>query len=200
MASFDIAYVLTHNSERGYANHKSDAGGETWNGIARRYHPDWSGWLILDKYKDKDNLPLSVVDKLKPLEKEFYLVNFWWPISGPFIEDQEVANLLYDIAVNGGTERAARYLQHNLNLLNRRGRDYPDIVVDEDIGPKTLKALNAHLDKRGRNLIMLSIASSMIEHWKKRAFDIESQEDFLNGILNRWKNNIVGLFRRNTNA
>ena len=56
MASFSnsLAVVLKH--EGGY-NRATSGSGETYRGIDRRYHPNWSGWAIIDKYKSKNGIP-----------------------------------------------------------------------------------------------------------------------------------------------
>jgi len=41
--------------EGGYNFYKEDKGGETYKGIARNFHPEWEGWKIIDKYKNKIN-------------------------------------------------------------------------------------------------------------------------------------------------
>jgi type VI secretion system secreted protein VgrG len=39
--NFLKAFNTTMTFEGGYANDPDDAGGETYMGISRRYHPDW---------------------------------------------------------------------------------------------------------------------------------------------------------------
>ena len=45
------AIKKTLKYEGGYVNDKDDRGGETYRGVSRRYHPNWSGWKIVDEYK-----------------------------------------------------------------------------------------------------------------------------------------------------
>ena len=59
-----------------------------------------------------------------------------------------IARELMDTGVNQGTKRAALYLQRSLNVLNDRGRLYRDIMADGDIGPTTIRTLNAYLRHR----------------------------------------------------
>ncbi len=61
----------------------------------------------------------------------------------------KLATELFDTGINMGVGTAAGFLQRALNALNRNGRDYPDLAVDNDIGPVTLAALQALLRKRG---------------------------------------------------
>ena len=39
-----VVYVFTYAWEAGYGNTQGDAGGETLDGISRKYHPNWKGW------------------------------------------------------------------------------------------------------------------------------------------------------------
>lgn len=147
MSQFSIAYKLTGINESGYSNNKEDAGGETWNGIARNYWKDWEGWRVIDFQKQLPGFPAnisSVKDKLAPLEEDFFKVNFWDKCRCGEINNQDIANELYDTAVNFGTQRAISMAQEACNLLNKNGKDYEDIEVDGKIGSKTLSAINNH--------------------------------------------------------
>ena len=57
------------------------------------------------------------------------------------IPSQAVAFELFDTAVNMGVVPAATFLQRCLNVLNRQGVLYPDIVKDGRFGPATMKSL-----------------------------------------------------------
>ena len=61
----------------------------------------------------------------------------------------DIAAELFDTGINMGTSTASGFLQRALNALNRDGRDYRDISVDQIIGGQTLGALKAFLRKRG---------------------------------------------------
>lgn len=141
MARFTPAYKITHGNEGGYANVEGDAGGETYRGIARNFHPDWNGWPIIDQVKqEKGPLPNGYVIEdasLDNLVKDFYKQNFWDPILGDRIRNQNVANLLYDFGVNSGTGTAVTKLQMAINETGH------NIAVDGVMGPQTLSALNS---------------------------------------------------------
>lgn len=61
----------------------------------------------------------------------------------------QIAAELSDTGVNMGTSTAVGFIQRALNALNRTARDYPDIAVDRDIGPRTFAALYGFLKARG---------------------------------------------------
>jgi len=60
MADFNDAYEKTILNEGGYKLHNvpDDRGGQTYAGIARRYHPNWPGWRYIDS-NDLDNPELT---------------------------------------------------------------------------------------------------------------------------------------------
>lgn len=141
MASFDEAYGITMGHEGGYSNLKVDRGGETFMGISRRYFPSWAGWRLVDK--DKDNPEVLIRnEELKALVLDFYKAEFWDRFVGDEIEDQSIANELFDTAVNMGVHKAVKILQYSLNKLNRNQTVFPNMVEDGLYGPTTAKALD----------------------------------------------------------
>ena len=55
-ASFERAYQNTAQIEGGYVYHPYDRGGETYDGIARKAHPDWFGWALNRSYNAEGKL------------------------------------------------------------------------------------------------------------------------------------------------
>jgi len=133
--------------EGGYVNDPKDSGGETKYGItkrvARKY--GWNGSMIklpkdiaIDIYKRKywDKLNLDTVYRYSP----------------------EVAEEMFDTAVNMGTGRAGKFLQRALNLLMDA-----ELVVDGIIGIKTLAVLDRYAMRRGDDgkKVLLKMLNSM---------------------------------------
>ena len=145
MTSFETAYNKTAQVEGGYANNPADNGGETWRGIARNMHPDWKGWEVVNGLRNQPNFPRNLSDDvgLQQLVLAFYKSEFWDALRLGEIEDQPVANELYDTGVNMGTGRAANFLQRSLNALNKNGKLFPDLPLTGTIGNLTLKAFNS---------------------------------------------------------
>ena len=142
--------------EGGYANDPSDFGGETYRGIARRFHPGWPGWQKIDEAKTTTHHLDPVIsgllrDELNPLVRDFYRLEFWLKVGGDHIGSQAVADELFDTGVNMGPARAVEFLQVGLNALNRSDRGanryFLELLEDGDIGPKTLDALEIYLSK-----------------------------------------------------
>ncbi len=159
MADYQQAFekVLAH--EGGYSNLAADRGGETYKGIARKYHPNWPGWRIIDKEKSFDGFPKRLDNNraLHEQVKALYRAQYWAPINGDKIPNQEVAEEVFDTGVNMGIRRSARFLQASINLLNRNQSMQADLRVDGDIGKKTLAALNKtiHADKSHQYVMLL---------------------------------------------
>lgn len=124
MADFDQAFARTLENEGGYTltNDPTDRGGQTYAGISRRANPAWRGWSFVDAGSTP---PAEYV-------QEFYRSNYWQPIGGDGINDQRVAENVYDFAVNAGVRTASKLAQIVCGAA-------PDGIV----GPKTITALNA---------------------------------------------------------
>lgn len=104
MADFLTAYNVLAQNEGGYANVSDDAGGETYRGISRVYHPDWSGWAWIDNYK-ASNGSISrgtIFPQLEGAVQEFVRNNYWNKIQGDLIQNQQVANMVLDFCYQSG--------------------------------------------------------------------------------------------------
>jgi len=171
MANFEISYSLTNQIEGGYVNDPDDKGGETYRGIARRFHPEWEGWRMIDDVKCTTvdvkhiNELLDESDELQKMIKKFYQIEFWSKIQGDAITNQSIANEVYDNAVNMGTDRSIEYLQRTLNVLNKNRLSYNDILIDGDMGIKTLIALGACIKAAGVKRIVNVLNAFQVKHY-----------------------------------
>ncbi len=191
MADFLIAWGELEIHEGGYVNDPVDKGGETFRGIARNFHGDWTGWQKIDRvhreYPDDFVARIEADQELYDLAREFFREKFWKTVRGDEIQNQHVANKVFDTAVNQGVATSSRYLQESLNLLNRNGSNFPDIAVDGRIGPETLEALGKFVTlEDGRPDYLLKLLNLMqgcryLEIMRKDP----SQERFARGWLNR---------------
>lgn len=114
MAYFDVAFEKTLGHEGGYVNDPDDPGGETKYGISKRAYPD-----------------LDIAAMTAPEARLIYKADYWYKIKGDEIDDQGVANTLFDAAVNIGVRPACRLAQKALGL-------------DDDgiIGPVSMAVMN----------------------------------------------------------
>lgn len=104
MANFLTALNPTLVNEGGYVLHKvkHDRGGLTYAGISEKAHPNWEGWVLLEEGNEYE---------ARKLVADFYRKYYWNRIKGDEIESQEVANLLFDTAVNMGVRTASKMAQ-----------------------------------------------------------------------------------------
>lgn len=189
MANFNIAYGLTMGHEGGYANNPLDSGGETYKGIARKHNPQWLGWMPIDSIKSKYGTKASIIDAyarkdlaLQNQVQKLYKSNYWDTVNLDNVNSQDIANTLFDVSVNMGYSVAARFLQEALNLCNKNGHSYPDILVDGKIGNITLNTLNNKANEKAIfNTINLLKGEKYIEIMRAN----KSQENFWTSWLKR---------------
>ena len=114
-ASFREAYEYVREFEGNYVNISLDRGGETYGGITRKYNPEWYGWRYVDKYP---NIRHTFVP-----EAEFWVMDHYltiWVKEGFYkLENQQVANYLFDMRVHLSKYRA-------IKLLNSQGIETSD--------------------------------------------------------------------------
>lgn len=182
MADFLKAYEHTLKVEGGYSNHGLDKGGETYKGIARNFWPLWAGWVVIDQYKESSQFPKNIKDsEVDPYVQKFYLDNFWNKLSLSSIKDQNVAEEVFDTAVNMGSTTAVKILQEACNLLNNRGKLYEELEIDGKIGSKTIGVVNAHPHPKTLfNLLNIMQGARYVDICRKNP----SQEVFMRGWLN----------------
>jgi len=188
MADFVAALALVLEHEGGYADDPDDRGGETYRGIARRFHPDWSGWPRVDALKRGTNFPRSLVGdrRLEEAVAALYRDLYWDPFQGDALPDQSLAQELFDTAVNLGVRRAVRFLQDSLNLLNRNQRNYADLVVDGWFGDKSIDAVRAVVAADGDARFVVRLINAMqAAHYIDVMRNDPTQEKYARGWLTR---------------
>ena len=170
--------------EGGYSNDPDDSGGETICGIARNYWPNWEGWKYVDKIKADGEIPQ--VERFIPLAELFYRSMFWDPIRGDDLTNHNVAYEMFEISVNLGIHQASVNLQEALNLLNRNGKTWDEILEDGRIGPRTLATLDKQLAQRNGAADMVKILNTLQGmHYINVARVKPTQEKYLRGWLDR---------------
>ncbi|MFC1477250.1 glycoside hydrolase family 108 protein [candidate division KSB1 bacterium] len=193
MAQFDPALKKTLNHEGGYVDDPDDPGGETYKGISRKHHPDWTGWQVIDGVKQA-NPGAAQIDELLQQNDAlndhiglFYRSHYWNSIRGDDITSQPVAEELFDIAVNMGVRTAVRFLQETLNLLNRNQKNYEDIVEDGIIGINTLNTLSEllALEHNDPSLLLKVINILRGDHYIAIMRKNPVQEKYARGWLKR---------------
>lgn len=114
-----LARVLVH--EGGYVNHPRDPGGATNKGVTQRVYDDWR--------VSRGMTPRSV-RHIQPNEiEEIYKRQYWDAVRCDELP-AGVDYCIFDLAVNSGVNRAARFLQRAAG-----------VTEDGRIGPVTLAAV-----------------------------------------------------------
>lgn len=166
--------------EGGFVDDPSDSGGATNFGITEKVARAY-GYT-----NDMRDLPRATAFRI-------YADRYWEPLQLSVIEQMSphIAEELADTSVNMGVERAAEFLQRSLNLLNNRGKLYSDLIVDNDIGQQTIRALGDYLAIRGSegDFVLVKMLNSLqgafyVELSERR----EKDEKFIYGwFVNRVK-------------
>ena len=165
MADFQPAFDLMIKNEGGFVNHTvpGDRGGQTYAGIARKFHPDWKGWQLIDQ-GDMNN------PQLTQQVADFYQQQFWDPVRGSQIDQQSVAQTIFDFAVNAGVRTSARQAQSVVG-----------VTADGIIGPQSLAKLNGFDEQ----LFLARFALAKVSHYVGIVQQDRDQIKFLLGWLNR---------------
>ena len=125
-------------------NDPIDPGGDTLSGVSRENWPYWIGWNLLEQSGGK------VTPEIVQAVEDFYYEQFWGRIQGDALADRstDVATEVFDTSVNFGCTRGVQFLQEALSLLNLNKRLYPDLVLDGQVGWKTLETLRLYCVSR----------------------------------------------------
>lgn len=167
--------------EGGYVNHPSDPGGATNFGITQAVARanGYQGHM-----RDLPKTTARAIYRREYVEKPGFL--------GIAEIDPLVAEELIDSGVNAGPARAKLWFQQALNVLNRRGADYPDIAEDGVIGKGTLAAFQALRRKRGdvgaRRLMLKALNGLQFRHYFDLSKGGTKFEDFMVG----WVDSRIG--------
>lgn len=107
--------------------------------------------------------PMEQLPRQKAVD--IYTERYWRQTGFSLIADvdETVAERLFQFSVVAGQETSSKHLQRVLNVLNRNGRDYPDILIDGHIGHKTVMAMWAFVAKRGTEgrMVLLGMICSL---------------------------------------
>lgn len=128
MANFDqaLAFVLRNEDPHLSGVVTEDSGGRTRFGIADRSHPDLG-----------DAFYTESAEKALDLAREIYRSEYWKPIRGDEIRDQQVATKMLDMAVNMGVRQATVLCQRALNACAAF-----QLAEDGVPGSRTMAAIN----------------------------------------------------------
>ena len=134
MADFKLAFafVLQHEDATRSGRVTVDAGGRTRFGIAEKFHPALGEEFFTGSAEE-------ALAEAEQIEERDY----WDPMRLAEVENQNIANKLFDMAVNMGVRQAAVYAQRAANfLLSGEAAARPCLSEDGQVGEKTLAAIS----------------------------------------------------------
>ena len=156
MADFKTAVTKTliHEGGSRVTDDPNDRGGLTKYGISQRSYPN-----------------VDIRNLTEDGAREIYKRDYWDRVSGDSINDQQVAENLFDTAVNMGPRTASKLAQIGLDLL----------PADGIIGPQSIKALNAASPES----FMAEFTIAKIARYAHICNKSRSQSKYLLGWINR---------------
>ena len=120
--NWDVCFEMVLKHEGGFVNHPKDPGGMTNLGVTK------ASW---ERYLNRDVSEADMRALTPEVVKPFYKTMYWDKIKGDDLPSG-IDYAAYDLAVNSGTGRAAKYLQ-----------EIAGVPADGVIGPKSLEAIQS---------------------------------------------------------
>lgn len=168
MSDLSKALDFVFKSEGGYCNDKNDHGGATNLGIIQREYDAW---------RKERELPLrSVRDIDKDEAIKIYTDEYW--LAGKCDKMPWPVNMVHlDACINTGVHQAAKFLQRAIGVAD-----------DGIVGPNTLGALEGCCKASSALVIANRVADQRIPFYHRLVDKDPTQEDFIDGWLNRVNN------------
>jgi lysozyme family protein len=184
MANFSTAFNLTMQTEGGY--NPGDGEAETYAGVDRSQNPGWNGWAIIDSIKAANpgasvsayNNLFAANAALQADVQQFYETGYWNTIQLNAINDQQVANALFDCSVNPCIISVGRVAQMACNTLKSG-----TVTVDGIVGSLTLACINS----LPPDLYLTAFNGLRVANYYERVRLTPADEEWLNSWLGRCK-------------
>lgn len=166
MSQFQEAFQYTMLFEDRYREYavQPDPGGFAISGINSAAFPD--------EFARIQAIPQS---ERGPSVEEFYQSKFWTPMKIGGINDQDLANRVFDMGVNGGSVEAVQLLQQAVGALRH------PVTVDGHIGPETLQAV----DECEHDAILAAYRQQRQDYYKAVVVKNPDKAKYLKGWLRR---------------
>jgi lysozyme family protein len=132
--NFEKCYTIVRVYEGGNVNNKKDPGGRTSRGVTQATY---------NAYRRHKGQPTKDVYAATDVEvKDIYKTQYWLT-SGADSAPVGVDLVLFDAAINSGSNRAIRLLQASLNAVDKI---QPPLAVDGNMGAHTIDAMTVNKD------------------------------------------------------
>lgn len=166
MADFLPAFRRVIGEEGGFSDKKHDRGGPTNHGITQRTLAEW--WKHLGRDGEPTRADVQMLSETEA--REIYRMLWWGRYRLERIDDQGIAEKVFDMAVNMGPHAAIVIAQRAV-----------DAVADGVLGPKTIAALNAADPAEALDKMRIFAA----ERYQRIVDEDPTQQAFLAGWLAR---------------
>lgn len=177
MADFNLAVKKVLEKEGVFSNHPKDTGGKTKYGITER--------------RFRQALALGVIQGVERIEDltiaqamEIYRRFEWATLWLDQVDDQEIAEEVFDTAVNCGMGIASRILQAALRVYDRK------VLVDGVVGPMTILAVNLMSRTKHRTALLRTL--NILQGHRYFSLAMEDPDQYL-WAYDGWVNNRVKL-------
>lgn len=164
MADFKTSLNIVLSHEGGHNAAKP----AVYRGIYSGSEPgrSWSGWSFFKGKKPKFNQVFNDPNIIKSVEN-FYFENYWKPYNLGSIENQKIANFLFDWLVNTNPIKVSKITNTLLGLkastlITKKAIDLINSLPSDEI-------LNKFISARVVFLSGLKLAKSVKDHLVKRA-------------------------------
>lgn len=162
-----LAFIL--RAEGGYVNDPADHGGATNQGITQRTYDEW---------QERHGLPTQSVRLISKDEVSSIYEGAYWNKCECANLPQPLDLVVFDSAVQHGTERASKWLQHLVC-----------VAVDGVIGFKTLYAVNDYVMRNRLKTLVNDYMDARYAFYAGIIARDPTQKQFERG----WKNRMVRL-------
>ena len=160
--NFEKALAHTLKEEGGYVDHSQDPGGATNRGVTKRTWEEWVGHEVT-----KDDIKALTVEDVTPLYRKRF-----WNVCRCDDLPAGVDYVVFDLAVNSGTGRAAKFLQSAVGATPDGviGPNTITIVRRTELSPKEL--INIICDRRVLFWKSLSTFPTFGKGWLRRGDEV----------------------------
>jgi lysozyme family protein len=170
MADFKLFFNRLLQEEGGYVDNPNDPGGPTKYGVTLAEYIRSGGTdLNGDGQINADDIKLLTTNDAFNIAKKDY----WDPINGDLINNQSIANFIFDWGYNAGIRTAGRYVQRVLG--------FNPANIDGIIGPATVNAINS----ANQENLFNSLKATRESFYRAIAANNPKQAGFLNNWLSR---------------
>lgn len=177
MANFQSAIAFVLSNEGGLSENTSDTGGITNFGISFEFLKEipenrLKQYGILDEVTEQ-----TIRDLTRDQAISIYNGEFWGVVPFEKIQNQMLANYIFDMAVNMGISQAIKLTQRAVWACQKK----KDFITDDGLlGAKTIQAIN-HCSF----MLLVGLAAQRDGFYRQLVALNPKREGELNGWLNR---------------